>query len=61
MLSPYGSGLLGRLWEGHLSGERIDRRLAAILAADVVGYRRLSPEHHELFPSGLRLAAGEAA
>ena len=36
------------------------RRLAAILAADVAGYLR-HPEHRELFLSGLRLAAGEAA
>jgi adenylate cyclase len=27
--------------EGHLSGERVERRLAAILAADVAGYSRL--------------------
>src|SRR5438045_7836866 len=27
--------------EAHLSGERVERRLAAILAADVVGYSRL--------------------
>jgi TolB-like protein/class 3 adenylate cyclase len=32
---------VGRLWEGILSGERVERRLAAILAADVVGYSRL--------------------
>jgi adenylate cyclase len=32
---------LGRLWEGTLSGERVERRLAAILAADVAGYSRL--------------------
>ena len=31
----------GRLREGHLSEERVERRLAAILAADVVGYSRL--------------------
>jgi class 3 adenylate cyclase len=30
-----------RLWEGTLSEERVERRLAAILAADVVGYSRL--------------------
>ena len=30
-----------RLWEETLSGERVERRLAAILAADVVGYSRL--------------------
>ena len=28
-------------WEETLSGERVERRLAAILAADVVGYSRL--------------------
>jgi class 3 adenylate cyclase len=32
---------LDRLWEGILSGERVERRLTAILAADVVGYSRL--------------------
>jgi len=32
---------VGRLREGHLSEERVERRLAAILAADVVGYSRL--------------------
>jgi TolB-like protein len=31
----------GRLWEGTLSEERVERRLAAILAADVAGYSRL--------------------
>jgi class 3 adenylate cyclase len=31
----------GRLWEGTLSEKRVVRRLAAILAADVVGYSRL--------------------
>jgi class 3 adenylate cyclase len=30
-----------RLWEGLLSGERVERRLAAILAVDVAGYSRL--------------------
>jgi TolB-like protein/class 3 adenylate cyclase len=30
-----------RLWEGTLSEERVERRLTAILAADVVGYSRL--------------------
>jgi adenylate cyclase len=30
-----------RLWEETLSGERVERRLTAILAADVVGYSRL--------------------
>jgi len=30
-----------RFWEGTLSGERVERRLTAILAADVVGYSRL--------------------
>src|SRR5215471_16735392 len=28
-------------WEGTLSGERVERRLAAIFAADVAGYSRL--------------------
>ena len=32
---------MGRLWEGSLSGDRVERRLAAILAADVAGYSRL--------------------
>src|SRR5580693_1851472 len=32
---------VGRLPEGPLSEERVERRLAAILAADVVGYSRL--------------------
>lgn len=32
---------MGRLSEGILSGERVVRRLAAILASDVVGYSRL--------------------
>ena len=32
---------MGRLREGPLSGERVERRLAAILAADVAGYSRL--------------------
>jgi class 3 adenylate cyclase len=32
---------VGRLWEGPLSGERVERRLEAILAADVAGYSRL--------------------
>jgi TolB-like protein/class 3 adenylate cyclase len=32
---------VGRLSEGILSGERVERRLAAILAADVVGYSSL--------------------
>src|ERR1700682_3513241 len=31
----------GRLQGGHLSAERVGRRLAAILAADVAGYSRL--------------------
>src|SRR4051794_7948070 len=34
----------GRLWEGALRGERVERRLAAILAADVAGYSRLMGE-----------------
>jgi TolB-like protein len=32
---------VGRLWEGTVSEERVERRLAAILAADVAGYSRL--------------------
>ena len=53
-----------------MSTERVERRLAAILAADVAGYSRLmgedeagtplrNPEHRELLLSGLRLAVGE--
>src|SRR5215831_16635415 len=30
-----------RFWRSSLSGERVERRLAAILAADVAGYSRL--------------------
>ena len=30
-----------RGWEGTLSGERVERRLTALLAADVAGYSRL--------------------
>ena len=36
-----GHSCVGRLREGPLSEERVERRLAAILAADVVGYSRL--------------------
>src|SRR5438270_6063294 len=32
---------IGHSGEGTLSGDRVERRLAAILAADVVGYSRL--------------------
>jgi class 3 adenylate cyclase len=39
--SPGGPGVRGPLWEGTLSGERVERRLAAILAADVTGYSHL--------------------
>ena len=38
---PAAQACVGRLWEGTLSGERVERRLAAILAADVAGYSRL--------------------
>jgi adenylate cyclase len=41
MLSPGGQARVVRLWEGTLSEERVERRLAAILAADVAGYSRL--------------------
>jgi len=41
MLRPAARACVGRLWEGTLSGERVERRLAVILAADVVGYSRL--------------------
>src|SRR5947208_13690659 len=44
MLSLGGPGLPGRHWEETLSGERVERRLAAILAADVAGYSRLMGE-----------------
>ena len=33
-----------RVWEGHVAEERVQRRLAAILAADVVGYSRMMRE-----------------
>src|SRR5437763_14131025 len=38
---PQPPGLPGRHREDGLSGERVERRLAAILAADVAGYSRL--------------------
>ena len=38
MPSPATEGERG--WEGTLSGERVERRLTALLAADVVGYSR---------------------
>ena len=41
MLRSAARACVDRLWEGTLSGERVERRLAAILAADVVGYSRL--------------------
>jgi class 3 adenylate cyclase len=44
---PYFGRLLR--WGGFLTGERVVRRLAAILAADVVGYSRLmSPRRRRL-------------
>src|SRR6516225_8015361 len=36
-----GATRANRSWRGTLSGERVERRLAAILAADVAGYSRL--------------------
>src|SRR6516165_2939027 len=36
-----------RAEEGHVRGERVERRLAAILAADVAGYSRLMGEDEE--------------
>ena len=39
MPSPATEGKRG--WEGTLSGERVERRLTALLAADVAGYSRL--------------------
>jgi adenylate cyclase len=36
-----------RVWERTLSGERVERRLAAILAADVAGYSRLMGQDEE--------------
>ena len=44
-----------------MSGDRVERRLAAILAADVAGYRAYAhfyqvPEILELMVTGLRLA-----
>jgi adenylate cyclase len=41
MLSPCCQACVGRLWEGTLSEDRVERRLTAILAADAVGYSRL--------------------
>ncbi len=41
MASIGGLPVPGRLWEGTLSEERVERRLAAIFAADVAGYSRL--------------------
>jgi class 3 adenylate cyclase len=38
---PGGPGLRGAPLEENLSGDRAERRLAAILAADVAGYSRL--------------------
>src|SRR5262245_29178166 len=39
--SARGATRAGRLWEGTLSGERVERRLAAIFAGDIAGYSRL--------------------
>ena len=43
-----------------MSDNRVERRLAGILAADVAGYRErahhAAPEFLELFVTGLRLA-----
>jgi TolB-like protein len=36
-----GGASAGCFWEEELSGERVERRLAAILAADIAGYSRL--------------------
>src|SRR5215471_5396896 len=36
-----GAARASRFWRSTLSGERVERRLAAILAADVAGYSRL--------------------
>src|SRR5215831_3368586 len=36
-----GATRASRFWRSTLSGERVERRLAAILAADVAGYSRL--------------------
>jgi class 3 adenylate cyclase len=41
MLSPAARACVARLWRENLSGDRVERRLAAILAADVAGYSRL--------------------
>jgi adenylate cyclase len=41
MLSPGGQASAGRFREEPLGEERVERRLADILAADVVGYSRL--------------------
>jgi hypothetical protein len=43
-----------------MSERKVERRLATILAADVVGYSQLQrPADRELFLSGLRIAVGE--
>ena len=40
-LNRRGATRVDRFWKSTLSGERVERRLAAILAADVAGYSRL--------------------
>jgi adenylate cyclase len=41
-----------------MSGERVERRLAAILAVDVAGYSRLMGEDEEGTLAALRAVAG---
>jgi hypothetical protein len=48
-------------WEGTLSGERVERRLTALLAADVAGYSRLMGAGAEgtlAAPKAIRRATG---
>ena len=55
MPSPATEGKRG--WEGTLSGERVERRLTALLAADVAGYSRLMGADAEgtlAAPKGIR-------
>ncbi len=42
-----------------MSGDRVERRLAAILAADVAGYSRLMGADEEGTPARLKALRGE--
>src|SRR6516164_598804 len=48
-------------WPAGMSGERVERRLAAILAADVAGYSRLMGEDEEGTLAALRAVRRELA